>query len=298
MPATKSNTSAKYTPRGHMYGRLSLIFLAFCVAIPVSVAAAPRDGASAVAQGLDLAGMDRTVAPGDDFFAYANGAWIKRTEIPVDRGSYGVSHEVADLTDKRTASLIQAAAASKAPAGSDLRKIGDCYASFMDEKAIEAKGLSPLQPTFNTIESIRDRTALARYLGTTLRADVDVLNATNYYTANLFGLWVAQDLDNPTRYAPFLLQGGLGMLERSYYLDPAEDMAAVRTFYLAHVAAMLKLAGLPDPEKRAAGVMDLETRMAKVHASREESGDVLKGNNHWTRTDFGTKAPGLDWEAF
>jgi predicted metalloendopeptidase len=88
------------------------------------------------------------------------------------------------------------------------------------------------------------------------------------------------------------------MPERSYYLDPSAGMAAIRAHYLAHVAAMLKLAGVPEAASRAKGVLDLETRMAKVHASREDSGNVLKGNNHWKRTDFGAKAPGLDWEAF
>jgi predicted metalloendopeptidase len=277
--------------------RRPLSLLAFCLSVPALVAAPPKAGASRF-HGLDLAGMDRSVAPGDDFFAYANGAWVKRTEIPGDLGSFGVGHEVAELTDRRTAALIKAAAASKAPAGSDLRKIGDCYAAFMDETRIEARGLAPLQPTLRTIAAITDRQALARYLGTTLRADVDVLNATRMETANLFGLWVAQDLDEPTRYAPFLLQGGLGLPERSYYLDPSEGMASVRSQYLAHVAAMLNLAGVPDAAAHAAKVVDLETRMAKVHASREESGDVLKGNNHWTRADFGRKAPGLDWEAF
>jgi predicted metalloendopeptidase len=242
--------------------------------------------------------MDRSVAPGNDFFAFANGAWVQRTEIPADRGSFGVGAEVADRTDKRTAALIKAAAASKAPAGSDLRKIGDCYTSFMDEATIEARGLSPLEPILASIQAIGDRQALARYLGTTLRADVDVLNATNYYTENLFGLWVAQDLDEPTKYSPFLLQGGLGLPERSYYLDPSDGMGAIRAQYLAHVTAMLKLLGLAEAEKRAAAVVELETRMAGVHASREESGDVLKGNNHWTRADFTAKAPGLDWEAF
>jgi len=278
--------------------RRFLSLLVLCLAIPALLARVPKAGAAASRTGLDLPGMDRSVTPGDDFFAYANGAWIKRTNIPADRGSYGVGHEVADLTDRRTADLIKAAAASKAPAGSDLRKIGDCYTSFMDEKAIEAKGLSPLKPALQAIEAIGDRQALAHYLGTTLRADVDVLNATNYYTPNLFGLWVAQDLDDPERYAPFLLQGGLGLPERSYYLDPSEGMAAVRSQYLAHVAAMLSLAGIPDAAARAAAVVELETRMAQAHASREESGDVLKGNNHWIRADFAKKAPGLDWEAF
>ncbi len=278
--------------------RRSWYSLVFCLAVPTLVAAPPKASPAPAIQGLDLSGMDRSMAPGDGFFAYANGAWLQRTEIPADLGSFGVGHEVTDRTDRRVAALIKAAAASRAPAGSDPRKIGDCYRSFMDEKTIEAKGLSPLKPIFKTIDSIRDRKALAHYLGTTLRADVDVLNATHLDTANLFGLWVAQDLDDPTRYAPFLLQGGLGMPERSYYLDPSAGMAAVRAQYLAHVAAMLTLAGLPEAPTRAAAVMDLETRMAQVHVSREDSGDVLKGNNHWTRADFASKAPGLDWEAF
>lgn len=274
--------------------RRSPSFLALCLILPALLAAPPKAGI----HGLDLAGMDRAVAPGDDFFAYANGGWVKRTEIPGDRGSFGVDHEVTDRTDRRVASLIRAAAAAKAPAGSELRKIGDCFTSFMDEKTIEAKGLAPLKPTFQAIAAIRDRKDLARYLGTTLRADVDVLNATNYDTANLFGLWVAQDLDEPTKYSPFLLQGGLGMPERSYYLDASEDMARIRSHYLAHLTAMLRLAGVPQADARAKGVMDLETRMATVHASREDSGNVLKGNNHWRRSEFGAKAPGLDWETY
>ncbi|WP_243319547.1 M13 family metallopeptidase [Geothrix sp. SG200] len=272
--------------------RGSLPLLSLCITVPALVAAPPK----AAPHGLDLAGMDRTVAPGDDFFAYANGAWVKRTEIPADRGSYGVGREVADLTDRRTAALIRGAA--QAPAGSELRKVGDCYASFMDQKRIEARGLSPLGPAFKAIAAIQDRTQLARYLGSTLRADVDLLNATNYHTANFLGLWVAQDLDQPDQYAPFLVQGGLGLPERSYYLDPSEGMAAVRTQYTTHVAAMLKLAGLSGVLERATAVVDLETRMAKAHLGREESGDIPKGNNHWRRADFAAKAPGLDWEAF
>ena len=272
--------------------------LIVCLATSLLVAAPPPKDRQTTLQGLDLSGMDLSVAPGDAFYAYANGAWEKRTEIPADRGGYGVGSEVADLTDRRTAALIKAAAAAKAPAGSELRKIGDCYTSFMDEGAIEAQGLRPLAPTFKAIAGLRDRKQLAHFLGTTLRADVDVLNATHVETPNLFGLWVAQDLDNPSRYSPFLLQGGLGLPERSYYLDPSKGMAEIRAQYLAHVTAMLKLAGEPDAPGKAAAIVDLETRMAKAHVSREATEDVVKGNNHWTRAEFNTKAPGLDWAAF
>jgi predicted metalloendopeptidase len=248
--------------------------------------------------GLDRAGMDPSVKPGDDFFAYANGTWLKRTDIPADRSSYGASAILIELTDRRVADLIQESAKTSAPAGSDLRKIGDYYASFMDTAAIDAAGLKPIQPTLDTIAAIRDRKDLARRLGAGLRADVDALNSTNFYTENLLGLWVAQDLDDPTHYSPFLLQGGLGMPDRSYYVDSSASMAAIRAKYQEHIAAMLRLANIPGADAKAAAVTQLELRMAKAHASREESGDVAKGNNHWARADFGTRAPGLDWETY
>ena len=247
---------------------------------------------------LDVAGMDRSVKPGDNFFEYANGTWLKQTEIPADRSTYGGSAILIELTDRRVADLIQETAKANAPAGADLRKIGDYYTSFMDTAAIDAAGLKPLQPALDSIAAIRDRKDLARVLGSGLRADVDALNATNFYTENLFGLWVAQDLDDPTHYSPFLLQGGLGMPDRSYYVDSSASMATIRAKYQEHIAAMLRLANIPDADAKAAAIAQLETRMARAHASRQESGDVTKGNNHWKRADFGTRAPGLDWETY
>ena len=248
--------------------------------------------------GIDVAGIDPSVAPGDDFFRYANGTWIKNTEIPADRSRYGAGSALEELTDKRTADLIAELARTRGPAGSDARKIGDYYASFMDEAGIEAKGLQPLQPPLDRIAAISDAAGLARLIGGTLRADVDVLNATNFYTDHLFGLWVAQDLDDPSRYSPFLLQGGLGMPDREYYLDPSERMAGIRSAYQKHIAAVLKLAGVADADAKAARIFALERRIAEAHASREASEDVKKGNNHWTRQDFSGRAPGLDWSAF
>ena len=242
--------------------------------------------------------MDTAVAPGSDFFKYANGTWLERTEIPADRSTYGAGVMLVELTDRRVAELIQNAVKSDAPAGSDTRKIGDYYTSFMDSAAIDAKGLAPLRPKLDSISAIRDRKDLARVLGAGLRADVDALNNTNFYTPNLFGLWVAQDLDDPSHYSPFLLQGGLGMPDRSYYVDSSASMTAIRAKYQEHITAMLAVADEPDAAAKARGVFDLESRIARAHASRQESGNVSKGNNHWTRAEFAARAPGLDWEAY
>jgi len=198
--------------------------VAFVLSSSPALFAAPNPTPN-VSPGLDLSGMDRTVRPGQDFFTHANGAWLKATEIPADRAAYGVGGVVNELTSQRTAALIQQAVKADAPKGSTAQKVGDYYASYMDEEAIEAKGLAPLQPTLDRIAAIQDRGALARFLGGTLRADVDALNNTNFYTDAILGLWVAQDLDDPTRYVPFLLQGGLDMPDRAYYVDPAPRMA-------------------------------------------------------------------------
>ena len=248
--------------------------------------------------GIDTSGMDRSIAPGASFFGYANSAWLSKNEIPSDRSSYGSADVIEELVQRRLADLIQHPADVAQPPESEARKIGDYYASFMDEDRIEQLGLRPLRPIMKSIGGISNRTDLAKFLGGTLRADVDVLNATSLSTDNLFGLWVAQDLDQPDRYAPFILQGGLGMPDRSYYLDSSARMADIRAKYTAHVAAMLKLAGVSDTGARAARIVDLERRIALAHWSREASGDVLKGNNHWLRREFVAKAPGLDWEAF
>jgi predicted metalloendopeptidase len=262
---------------------------------PQAPAAAAKEAAPAE-RGLDLSSIDRTVKPGDDFFRYANGGWIKSTEIPPDRSSWSNGGMLTEVTAKRVSDLIQQAAQGASSA--EAKKIADTYASFMDEDAIEAKGLAPLRPKLDEIARISDKKQLARYLGTTLRADVDVLNATRLYTDNLFGLWVAQDLDEPSRYSPFLLQGGLGMPDRDYYLAESPKMAEVRSTYEAHVANMLKLAGVPDAQAASRRIVQLENRIAQAHWPVSQTQSAKAGNNHWKRSDFAAKAPGLDWEAF
>ncbi len=256
-------------------------------------AAAPTNTPS----GLDLAGIERSVAPGDEFFRYANGAWLAKTEIPPDRSSFGADAILEELTRKRIVELIQGAAQG-APAHSDAAKVGAYYAAYLDTARIESAGLTPLQPGLERIAAIRERTDLARALGATLRADVDVLNDTNLHTENLFGLWVAQDLSDPTRYAPFLLQGGLVMPDRDYYLNPSQKMTDIRTQYEAHIAAVLALAHFANAPERAARIFALERRIAEVHWNRADSEQVLKGNNHWKAGSFTQRAPGLDWSAY
>jgi putative endopeptidase len=246
--------------------------------------------------GFDTAGMDRSVAPGDDFFQYANGTWVKNTEIPADRSSYNSFTRLTEKALSRTRAIIEESAADKTANG-ETKKIGDYYTTFMDDAGIEAKGLAPIQPELDAIAAIKDKTGLGRAIGQTLRADVDVLNASNVYTPNLFGLWVTQDFDKPSQYAPYLLQGGLGMPDRDFYLEGGR-FVDLRKQYQAHIAKLFSLAGIADADARAARILALETAIARSHATQVETNDVKKGANYWSRADFGSKAPGLDWDAF
>ena len=238
-----------------------------------------------------------TVLPGDDFFAYANGEWLAKTEIPADRGSWSAMGALAEETNTRIAKMIEELGADK-KTGGEARKVADFYAAYMDEAGIDKRGLAPIKPMLSNIAGIRDKAALVRTLGASLRADVDPLNATDFFTENLFGLWVAQGLTDPSRNLPYLLQGGLGMPDRAYYLENNARMAELRTKYQQHIAAMLKLAGFDKSEERAARVFELELALAQTHATREDSANIQKSNNVWTMKDFAAKAPGVDWTAF
>jgi putative endopeptidase len=245
--------------------------------------------------GVDLTSIEKSIKPGDDFWTYANDKWVKAHPIPADRSSYGITAVMVEEANKRTVDLIQDAA--KGGAG-DGQKVGDYYASYMDEAGIEAKGLTPLKADLARIAAIKDKTQLATVLGGNIRADVDALNATDFYTDNVLGLWVSPSFDDTSKYAPFLLQGGLGMPDREYYVSDKASMVEARTKYLAHVEKILTLGGVANAAAKAKAIMALETELAQASGTRADSADVQKANNSWTPADFASKAPGLDWTAF
>jgi putative endopeptidase len=241
--------------------------------------------------------MDPAVKPGEDFYAYANGAFMRTAEIPPDRASTGAFLRVFETVEARTRAIVEEAA-REAPAGSDARKIGDLYATFMDEASIEAKGLEPLRPTLARIAALADARALAAELGASVRADVDIFNCTDLTTSRPLGVWIEQDLNEPSRNTVYLVQGGLGLPDRDYYLDASPRLSGIRAQYRAHLEKVFALAGIPDAGARAERVLAFETKLAKAHGSRQDAGDVQKGNHPWTRAELEQQAPGMDWGAF
>jgi len=269
-----------------------------CALLPARAQEAAKQQEAKQTHGINVANIDRSVKPGDNFYLYCNGAWISRTEIPPDRAALSVFSFLDDISNKRTADLIEETARSNAPAGSARRKIADLYNSYMDEAGIEAKGLAPLQPHLKDIAAINSKKELAFALGETLRADVDALNNTNFHTPHLFGLWVAGGFNDADHYTPYLLQGGLELPDREYYLADNEHMREVRSKYQAHVSTMLKLAGFTDTDARAERIIVLEHAIAEKHLSLAENDDIHKANNTWKQSDFSAKAPGLDWAEY
>ncbi len=277
----------------------SLASAMLCIAVlPIAAQTATKPAAVASAHGISAANMDRSVTPGDNFYLYTNGDWIKRTVIPPDRAAIGVFSALLDLSNKRTAALIENAAKSNAAAGSNQQKIADLYKSYMDEGVIESRGVTPLRPHLEAIAKIQNKRELARALGESLRADVDPLNNTNFHTSNLFGLWVAPGFHDAAHYTAYLLEGGLVLPNRQYYLDDNAHMKTVRAAYQTYVATMLKLAGLSDADARATRVISLEHAIAEKHISLADNEDIHKADNTWKQADFAAKAPGLNWAEY
>ncbi len=229
--------------------------------------------------GFDLAGMDRTVAPGDDFFSYAGGTWYKQTEIPADRSAYGMFNKLQDRSLEQTRAILDDAV--KVPGS----KIGDFYASFMDSAAIEAKGATPIQPMIASIKGATDKTALA----------VAMAGLQRQGAGGLFGVGVGQDEKAPENYIVSVRQSGIGLPNRDFYLKDDPKLAATRTAYQAYLGKMLTLLGEPDADARAAAVFAFEKTIATAHWTSIESRDADKTYNKWSAADFATKAPGYPW---
>ena len=232
-------------------------------------------------KGFNPANIDPTAKPCQDFFQYAVGGWAKRTAIPAEYERYGVDQEIDTRTHQILREIMESAAASKAPAGSETRKVGDFYASGMDEAGIEAAGLAPLKPLFTRIDGVKDGASLAAVL-----ADLHRLGA---FAGFHFG--VEQDDKASSRYAMVLAQGGLGLPDRDYYVKEDPKSKVLLAAYRAHVAKVLALAGL-DP-KDADRVLALETRLAKASMTRVEQRDPNAIYHAMTPAQLRAAAPGF-----
>ena len=231
--------------------------------------------------GFDEKGMDKSVRPGDDFYAFANGEWAKTTAIPADKSSYGAFDKLADLSRERTHTILEQAKGQR-------NQIGTAYATYLDTATIEGKGLAPIQPWLNRIKGLADKSGYAALLAEADRNGVGIP----------FGSGVGQDARQPNLYTVGLRQSGLGMPDRDYYLSDDPKLSAARAAYQAHLAKMLTMAGEADAGARAQAIVAFETQIAKVHWTRIDSRDRTKTYNKMTVADLARTAPGFDFATY
>jgi predicted metalloendopeptidase len=273
---------------GNRSGRLTTC--AVLVAATATVAAcaspaSPGSGPAAPVSGLDLPGYDQAVRPQDDMYSFANGTWLRNTQIPPDLSEYGSFSMLSQRAEEDQRTLIEGAESSNgAPDGSNQRKIGDLYASFMDTARLDQLKATPLAPYFAAVDQLNTPTDLIRHLG-----DIERFNASDPIS-----IGVTQDAKDATHYVTEASQGDLGMPDRDYYLSPDPKMAAIRDKYRAYVAKMLTLAGQPDADATAGRVLALETKLARAQWTNVQNRDAVASYNKFTVTSA-TRSTGLDW---
>jgi predicted metalloendopeptidase len=245
--------------------------------------------ANGTASGIETQYIDQGVRVQDDFFGHLNGKWLQTTEIPSDRTSWGTFIKLRDDTQGQIRGIVEAD--QKKPgkkAGSDEQKIGDLYTSFMDEKKLEALGTRPLAGELNRIRALKDKKGIPAL----------VAHLSQIGVANPYGIGVAQDAKESTKYATYIRQGGLGLPDRDYYLK-ADDkrMADIKAKYEQHVAKVLTLAGDKDAAAKAKAIVAFETELAKVQWTRVELRDPNKSYNKMSVEELAKLAPDYDWKA-
>ena len=234
--------------------------------------------------GIDTAEMDRSVEPGDDFYRYVNGKWLDTFKIPADKARYGVFDALLDKSESDIHTLLDDLAKTKPSAGSVKQKVVDFYNSWMDEKAIEARGLAPLKADVDDIHAAKSKADIVRLMG---RID---------YSGPV-GVYILPDPADPKRYVVAITQSGLGMPTRDYYLNKGARFDEYRAAYKTFVTKILTLAGEPNPAAAATAIVALETKLARVHWAPERQRDVKATNNPVDRAGLKKMIPAIDWDA-
>ncbi|HXS87914.1 MAG TPA: M13-type metalloendopeptidase [Steroidobacteraceae bacterium] len=259
---------------------------------PLLAAAEPTAGSSTTAgilkSGVYLQNLDKAVRPQDDFYRHINGGWLATAQIPADRSNYGTFTKLQEDAERDLRDILEEAAKAKAPAGSDAQKVGDYYASFLDEAAVEARGLQPLQDELARIDAIKTKQELAGYIG----------RAQRLFVAQPFAYFVAVDEKNSTQYISTVTQTGLGMPDRDYYLSDDAKLKGIREKYQPYVRDLLALAATPDAEGAAKKIYAIESRIATAHWTRVQNRDAEKTYNRYDRAALAKLMPAFDWDAF
>jgi putative endopeptidase len=236
-----------------------------------------------------VADMDPAINPGDDFFQYANGGWLKKNPIPATESAWGIGNLVRDEIYVQLRTINENSAKANAAGGTDEQKIGDFWTTAMDETKAEQLKLTPLKAELDRIDAIANTPDAINEAFALQRLGIDAL----------FGFYVGQDERQSDVMSVHLQQGGLGLPDRDYYFNPKDTVAKVRTEYVAHLENMLKLMGSDEPTAKAnaAKIMEFETALAKVSRKLEDLRDPVRNYNKMTLADVRQKhTPSIAWD--
>ncbi len=253
-----------------------------------STDASDPGGAELGEWGIDLSAMKQGVDPGEDFFRYANGQWLEDFEIPEDESRWGAFDKLRERSRERVQAIVEEMAEAEHEKGTIEQKIGDFYASYMDEESVNGKGLDPLRPLLEEIASVSSAAELLRLMGQAQRRNLE----------GPIGGYVGIDRKNPDRYMLNIGHSGLGLPDRSYYLEDTERFKKIREAYRAHIAEMLGMAGMDDGEQMAESIYQLEKSIAGKHWPREELRNRDKTYNLYKIASLDEEFPALDWSGF
>ena len=240
------------------------------------------DGAELGAWGIDLAQMDATVAPGDDFADFVNGHWYETFEIPADRASYGIFISLRERATEQVRDIIDDLSNSDPTSGSIEQKVADYYRTWMDVASLNKKVAEPLQAQLQSIAAIDSTDALMQAFA-------------SLHLSAPFGIGILPDPADTSRYTLFAGQAGLGMPDREYYLSDEQRFVEFRSAYRDYIMRLLELAGIDQAQARAEAIMALETQLAKVHWPREMTRDIQKIYNPMPPAKLAELAPKVDW---
>jgi len=269
-----------------IWNKLYFTAILFCLA-PLAFAADTPTKPQYGAWGFDLAGADRSTKPGDDFFRFANGTWIDKTQIPSDKPAYSLRLAMTDVTEQRLHEMMEALAAKDGGDASTLEsKVGAFYRSFMDETRIEQLGAKAIAGPIDDVKKAKTREDLAGLMG---RTNTD-------FESSLFNYTIDVDLKDPSKYAFYITQAGLGLPDRDYYLKP--DFAAPKEAYQKYIATLLRLVSWPEPDARAKDVVEFETKVADASWTEAQQRDLLAIYNPMTIDELEKWAPGFAWKEF
>jgi putative endopeptidase len=267
-------------------GASSLALAAACASGAVTPTAAPRGRAAIGAFGIDLAGRDESVRPGDDFFRHTNGRWLDTTEIPADQNSWGSFWILDEKSNNDQRVIIEEVALAGGAQGSLQQKIADYYNAHLNVEAIEARGLAPLQADLALIDAIRTHEDVIRLMA---RDDVS--------SNGPIALYVGLDARNPQRYVASITHGGLGLPEREYYRRTDGEFPGIRDAYVAYIERLLTLAGRPNANANARAIMALETQIAELHWTIADRRQRDRVYHAMSRADVRAIAPAFPWDA-